>query len=387
MPAVEPGDIELERRERLAAVERAEERAAQLRTTLEHMADGVILVDAEGKITYANAASARLTGLRTGSGISFAAAAERLRMSSRDGTPLEIPEEYASLRAIITGEQASTEVVVHHEDGRDVTLAVTASPILTREGKPIGAVSVMHDITEQTDRQRELEDLNRLKDEFLSLVSHELKTPMTTVLGYGHLLQRQFGGQSEDAAFAFRELISEANRMVGIINTLLETSRIQAGSFKETLELDYVDLVGLVERYVRSCAVTYPGVEITKDLPGTRLEVMADQQRLEQVLANLIDNAVRYNSHAGRVWVTLAADAGKAILAVRDEGPGVDLKDRETIFESYGRGERKHKSGLGLGLYIAHQIVVAHEGTIRVEGAAGEGATFLVCLPLVGNPA
>jgi PAS domain S-box-containing protein len=363
----------------------AAESAAQLRATVEHMSDGVIFVNNEGKIVLANAASARLTGLRVPMGTPFARGARRLRFFRLDGEEITVPEEIISLRTVITGQGGTTDVVVERPDRSRVTLRVTASPVRTPDGQNLGAVSVLRDITEEQARRESLEELNRLKDDFLSVVSHELKTPLTTVVGYAHLLERQHAGKDDESDFAFRELLSEANRMVGIINTLLEISRIQSGGLTDTLDLDYVDLTRLVARLAKTSEVTYPHTTVVAEVPAETIEILADRGRIEQVLTNLLDNAVRYTG-GGKVTVCVCAGAEEAVVSVRDQGPGITPEERETIFEPYGQGKRHHKSGLGLGLYIAREIVEAHGGRIWVESEPGHGATFSVAFPRVAQP-
>ncbi|HEX5939984.1 MAG TPA: PAS domain-containing protein, partial [Dehalococcoidia bacterium] len=363
----------------------AEESAAQLSATLEHMSDGVVLVNTEGDIVLANAAASRLTGVRVPIGTPFARGAGHLRFFRLDGEEIDVPQEIISLRSVITGQGGTIDVIVERADKSRVTLRVSASPVRTPDGKILGAVSVLRDITEEQARQESLEELNRLKDDFLSVVSHELKTPLTTVVGYGHLLQRQFAEQDEETAFAFRELLSEANRMVQIINTLLEISRIQSGGLAETLDLDYVDLTRLVARLAKTSEVTYPHTPVEADVPAETIEILADRVRIEQVLTNLLDNAVRYTA-GGKVCLAVAAAGPEAVISVSDEGEGISAQEKETIFEPYGQGQRRHKSGLGLGLYIARELVEAHGGHIWVESEPGKGATFRVAFPRVEQP-
>jgi PAS domain S-box-containing protein len=363
----------------------AEESAAQLGATLEHMSDGVILVNNKGQIVLANAASARLTGVVVPMGTPFARGARRLRFFRLNGEEIDVPQEIISLQTVITGQGGTVDVIVERPDSSRVTLRVTASPVRTPDGKVLGAVSVLRDITEEQARQESLEELNRLKDDFLSVVSHELKTPLTTVVGYAHLLQRQFAGRDEESDFAFREMLSEANRMVGIINTLLEISRIQSGGLVQTFDLDYVDLTRLVARLARTSEVTYPHTPVESSVPAETIEILADRGRVEQVLTNLLDNAVRYTA-GGKVTLSVTADDREAVVSVSDEGQGISPEEQETIFEPYGQGLRRHKSGLGLGLYIAREIVEAHGGRIWVESQVGHGATFRVAFPRVEQP-
>lgn len=363
----------------------AAESAAQLSATLEHMSDGVIFVNNEGQIVLANAASARLTGVQVPLGTPFVRGARRLRFFRLDGEEIKVPEEIISLRTTITGQGGTADVIVERPDGSRVTLRVTASPVRTPDGQNMGAVSVLRDITEEQARQESLEELNRLKDDFLSVVSHELKTPLTTVVGYAHLLERQYAGRDEESDFAFRELLSEANRMVAIINTLLEISRIQSGGLLQTLDLDYVDLTRLVSRLAKTSEVTYPHTPVESTVPTETIEILADRGRIEQVLTNLLDNAVRYTA-GGKVVISVSADGPEALVRVTDEGQGISPEEQETIFQPYGQGERRHKSGLGLGLYIAREIVEAHGGHIWVESQLGHGATFCVAFPRVEQP-
>ncbi|MPZ23752.1 MAG: GAF domain-containing protein [Dehalococcoidia bacterium] len=366
----------------VAGIRRGRETENQLRSTLDNMTDGVILVDREDRIVYANRAAGELTNVNHKPGESLHDMSARLELLGTSGDPLPVPSDLGSLVNIATSETVSTEATIARAGGQ-ATLLVTASPVNTDDGARLGSVWVLRDVTEERERRENLEDLNRQKDEFLTLVSHELKTPLTTVLGYAHVLQRQFAGISEDTDFAFSELVSEANRMSSMINALLELSRIQSARLRERLDLDYVDLNGLVQGRVARRRQRDPRKRIALELPTTeRLEALGDHQRLEQVLDNLLDNAVRYNTAGGRILIRLARADDEAVISIADDGPGVPIEEKDFIFEPYSRGMR-HESGLGLGLYISREIVQAHDGKIWLDSEPGYGSAFHVALKLV----
>lgn len=245
----------------------------------------------------------------------------------------------------------------------------------------------------QTERaEQALAEANRslaLREDFLSVASHELRTPLTSLKSHLHLARRRLGrdAPSSEIDQVLREADGQANRLRTLIDDLLDVSRIAGGHF--TFEREPLALGALVERIVETARALEPERRIGLTLPEGDPVVVADERRLEQVLVNLLENAVKYSPRDRPVQVTLAVEDGAAAVSVRDEGFGIPPEDQAQIFDRFYRARdvNKNIAGLGLGLYIAHEIVRAHDGALTVQSTLGEGSTFMVSLPWTGETA
>jgi signal transduction histidine kinase len=227
----------------------------------------------------------------------------------------------------------------------------------------------------------ELRRLSALRADFVSLVSHELRSPMAAVIGSARTLQARWRELQPEQRESFLALIAdETSRLAALIGDVLDTSRIEAGTF--SYAFDDVDLAGLVEEAVATAAVGQDEVHLVADVPPSLPPVRADRARLRQVLGNLIDNAVKYSDAGSEVNVRASAHNGVVRVEVRDSGPGIPAEQQGLIFEKFGRAKgHGAKPGSGLGLFIARSIAEAHGGSVEVRSAPGEGATFTLSLP------
>jgi K+-sensing histidine kinase KdpD len=229
----------------------------------------------------------------------------------------------------------------------------------------------------------ELRRLSALRADFVSLVSHELRSPMAAVIGAARTLQGRWRELGADQRQSFLALIAdETTRLSNLIADVLDTSRIEADTF--SYSFDDVDVRALVSEVVAAAAVGQDDVRVHADVNVTLPAVRGDAQRLRQVLHNLVDNAVKFSPADGEVRVTASAENGRVRIEVLDQGPGVPAGDRRLIFEKFGRSTGgEAKPGSGLGLFIARSIAEAHGGSLDVESAPGtQGATFRLVLPL-----
>jgi signal transduction histidine kinase len=227
----------------------------------------------------------------------------------------------------------------------------------------------------------ELRRLSALRADFVSLVSHELRSPMAAVIGAAQTLQQRWRELSPDQRAAFLALISgETSRLADLIADVLDTSRIEAGTF--TYRFEDVDIGALTEEAVASASIGQDEVPIQSNVHGPLPVLRGDRTRLRQVLANLIENAVKWSDAGEPVDVEAYALNGRVVVAVRDSGPGIARDEQTMIFEKFGRAkDGTGRAGTGLGLFIARSIAEAHGGTVDVRSAPGEGATFTLALP------
>jgi signal transduction histidine kinase len=229
----------------------------------------------------------------------------------------------------------------------------------------------------------ELRRLSALRADFVSLVSHELRSPMASVIGSARTLEQRWRELSPDQRESFLALIAhETSRLAELIGDVLDTSRIEAGTFSYTF--DDVDLGRLVRDSAAAADHGQDEVAVEAVIREPLPAVRGDRDRLQQVLVNLIDNAVKYSPPGDRVRVEAEQSDGRVVIEVRDRGPGISPEHQRLIFEKFGRanvGEHA-KPGTGLGLFIARSIAEAHGGALEVRSSPGRGATFRLSLPL-----
>jgi signal transduction histidine kinase len=228
----------------------------------------------------------------------------------------------------------------------------------------------------------ELRRLSALRADFVSLVSHELRSPMAAVIGAARTLQDRWRTLTVEQRDAFLALIAdETNRLAALIGDVLDTSRIEAGTFSYTFT--DVDLTRLVNDAVATASVGQDEVRVHADVGQLPL-VRGDRERLRQVITNLIDNAIKYSPAGDEVRVTAVPENGTIRIAVIDHGPGIPQDQQRLIFEKFGRAEVPggSKPGTGLGLFIARSIAEAHGGTVDVRSRPSRGATFVLTLPI-----
>jgi signal transduction histidine kinase len=228
----------------------------------------------------------------------------------------------------------------------------------------------------------ELRRLSALRADFVSLVSHELRSPMAAVIGAARTLEERWRELTIEQRAAFLALIAdETNRLATLIGDVLDTSRIEAGTF--SYRFSDVDVSELVRDTVAGFALHQEEVTVVAHADRQVPTIHGDRERLRQVLQNLLENAVKYSRAGEEVDVRTWAENGRVLVAVADSGPGIPREHQGLIFERFGRAHvGLGKPGTGLGLFIARSIAEAHGGRLSVESAPGEGATFTLELPL-----
>ncbi len=357
-------------RERSQA-EEAQRRAAELDATIASIADGVVIYDTEGRMVRINHGAEEILG--------YSPEERRLPLWERtalmppetaEGEPLP-PEETPFARAL-RGETVRGYVMrLSGGDGEARWVSASAAPIESPEGERFGAVSTFTDITALRGLQQEREDL-------LHTVSHDLRTPLTVIQGQAQLLLRQLRAlQGGDKVRRSAESILTASRRMNVmIMDLVDSARTASGQLK----LDCVPtelgaaVLSLKERLSEVMETSRVRVEIPDELPP----VLADPDRLERILTNLISNALKYSSPGTEVVVRLSAQDTEVVTRVIDHGPGIPPEELPNLFQRYARTReaREHREGLGLGLYITKHLVEAHGGRIWVESEVGKGSTF-----------
>jgi signal transduction histidine kinase len=230
----------------------------------------------------------------------------------------------------------------------------------------------------------ELRSLSALRADFVSLVSHELRSPMASIIGSAKTLRQRWRELTPEQRESFLGLIDhETNRLAELVGDVLDTSRIESGSF--TYTFTDVDVGQLVRESAAAAESGQDEVRVRANVHMPLPTVRADRERLRQVLTNLIDNAVKYSPTDGEVEVEAFAENGRIYVSVQDRGPGVASEHHSVIFEKFGRVSGEHaKPGTGLGLFIARSIAEAHGGSLEISSSPAKGATFTLAVPADG---
>ena len=388
------------RAEKLATAAFAAEkaRAAELESIINQMEEGVIIVDARGRYRV-NPAAARIIGRQPGE---FRDGVEALiaDMALRDLKGELLPAAETPLgRALERGEHVSGEHVqiVRGSDREEGVIAVSATPLVDDDGRREGVVAVFRDITIEVSQYRELMDAysrlrehDRLKSAFVANVSHELRTPLNVIIGLCQLLARD---QQHPLAPLQDEAITRMGRnarsLLELVNDLLDYSRLEAG--RSALHLEDVDVAAVVAEAISdySNEATEKHIRLVSEIAPGLQRVRSDRHKLEQVLTNLISNAVKFTP-AGEIRITaMPLDAEHWSLEVTDTGIGISEDALGFIFDEFRQVDdrlTRSYSGVGLGLAITRKIVELLEGEIKVESRPNAGSRFLIKWPLAARP-
>jgi PAS domain S-box-containing protein len=362
------------------AVHRSEER---LRLMIASVTDyALYMLDPKGHVVSWNSGAERIKGYR------------QEEILGQDFARFFTPEEIAAGRPAFELETAAKEGRFEDEnwrvrkDGSRFWANVVITPIRDASNRLMGFAKVTRDLTERQMAEDErlrlarAQEAIRLRDEFLSIASHELKTPLTAL----QLLFRAIREQVEPGDQVLEQKVARAvrigDRFTQLIEALLDVSRISTGRL--TLEFEDFDLVEAAREVTERLrdSATNAGCQLSLSIDSS-LPGRWDRLRVEQILTNLISNSIRYAAGTA-IRVSTSKDSQTAILQVCDDGPGVPEADLSRIFNRFERAaSMRHYGGLGLGLYVARQIAEAHGGTILATNAPGAGACFTVHLPLM----
>jgi PAS domain S-box-containing protein len=350
--------------------------AARLAAIVASSDDAIVSKDLNGRITSWNAAAERMFGWTAdeviGKSITLIIPADR-----------QAEEEYV-LSQIRQGLIVDHfETVRQRKDGSTLSISVTISPIHAADGTVVGASKIARDITEQQRLRQAAEEASRLKDEFLATLSHELRTPLNTVIGYSAMLQKGMVDESQQSK-AIEVIHRNAQVLTHLVGELLDTSRIVTG--KISLITAPTDLSSLARESVENIrpAVTAKGIALDVRIkPG--VELIGDQDRLRQIVWNLLTNAVKFTPAGGRIEMQVWEEGSSAVIALRDTGIGFSAEALPHIFKRFWQAESgrgRELGGLGLGLTLAKYLTELHGGTIQAaSGGEGKGAEFRVTLP------
>jgi PAS domain S-box-containing protein len=351
----------------------SDERQA-LSAIIDNSAEGVMILNAAGLVKVFNRALTHMTGWDASEALGHPAN-EVLALHDRQAEPVPLPEPPAE-RASAAEARAYVEGDVVRRGGPPLTVGVTATPLYDGEGNLARVIYNVVDIT----RFRQAEEL---KSTFVSVVSHELKTPVALIKGYAETLRREDADWDRKTMHESLTVIAEeADHLTHLIDSLLEASRIQAGGLK--LQPTDINLVRLADKVVDGFRTQTDLHTFELDFPPDFPPVWGDPERLREVLSNLVSNAVKYSPDGGTVWVGGRVDGGGVTVYIADQGIGIPPEEQGRIFDRFHRietGLHRRTEGTGLGLYLVKSIVEAHGGRVWVESAPGRGSIFMFTLP------
>lgn len=280
-------------------------------------------------------------------------------------------------KAFLTGKVVRARLYYLRPAAPRVAVELSVAPVIV-DGRPSGAIQVFRDITQDL-------ALEKAKDEFISLASHQLRTPATGVKQYTSMLLEGYAGPVSEAQKNMLQSIYDSNeRQITIVNDLLKVAHVDAGQVQ--IEKEEIDLVKLVSDIINEQKYKFKTHHQNVHLIHTAPELKAflDTKNVRMVLENIIDNASKYTPDKKSIFVTLKSNAHAATIAVRDEGVGIPKADISKVFHKFSRLHNSLSltaSGTGLGLYWANKIILLHGGTIKVKSVPNKGTTFTVIIP------
>ena len=352
--------------------------------------------DAAGANREFNHVAMDLWGLNSKGGKTAEQANGTFKTFLADGTPL--PNTETPMSNVLHGvlpEVRDMEMVIERPDGSRINVIANIVPLKNERGVITGAINCFYDITERSRLERyaqeqaeALADLHRRKDEFLAMLSHELRNPLAPISNAVHLLRLQKNADPiQDRARGIIE--RQVRQMTRLIDDLMEVSRISTGRIH--LQEERLSLNGVVENAVETVRPLIEkhrhSLELT--LSAQPIWLYADASRLEQVFVNLLTNAAKYTEPGGSIWVTVQQEGNEAVLRVRDSGVGIAPDLIPHIFELFTQAERslaRSEGGLGIGLCLVKRLVEMHGGNVNVSSTPGVGSEFVVRLPLMATP-
>jgi len=353
----------------------AEKIRAEDEALLSSIGEGVVAMDKSGRIFFANREFTRLTG-STMDEIKGRHFYSTIALEDESGRL--IPRAHRLMQqALQTGHRASSSDYLYRSaDNRVFPVSVTATPIILK-GKVVGGIDVIRDITKE-------KEVERLKSDFVSMASHQLRTPATAVKGLLSLLLEGYNGElAKEQSETLNQAFIENEHELKLVDNLLDVAKLEAGEM--TLELARVDLPEMIHATVAEQSELARSRRQTVVVAGPKtLSLVADPAKLQMVIDNLLTNAGKYSPEGAKIHVSYESARKQIILHVRDSGIGIPPNDIPNLFKRFSRAAnatQTHAGGSGLGLYLTKKIVDLHRGRIEVTSELGQGSTFSVILP------
>lgn len=372
-----------EQKKRKQAEEELQNSKRQVETILQTIVNGIVVYDNEGKLIYTNENGTKLLGFSSREELSkissinsiWEKTCERFEIKDELGNPFLFDQLPGN--RVLRGEANPEATICFKDKGMNKVhwVLVKSRPIVDAQGKVQMIVTVISDITEQKEQEK-------LKDEFIITASHELKTPVTSLKAFTQFLEKLIDkNQNKEYKHYIAKIDKQSDKLIKLTNDLLDLSKIQAGKIefhKECFDPNkwIRDIAEDMQTLTNGHRIMVKG-KIIRDVYG-------DKDRLSQVVMNLLSNAIKYSPEAKKIVVKLSENKEKAMIAVQDFGIGIEEQYQDKIFNRFFRinhNNEKTFPGLGMGLYISHQIIKRHSGQIWVESLKNKGSTFYFTIP------
>ena len=342
--------------------------------------DGAIATDEFGKVIRINAAALQILGYRESEMVGQWFPRKVIALTEKD-EPVDLMER-AITKAFLTGEAISEKTYYQRKNGQKVPVTATVSPIIL-EDKPIGAINIFRDITLEY-------EIDRMKSDFISLASHQLRTPLSSINMYSQMLFAGYMGElTEKQRSPLRTIVESAERMSQLINTLLNVTRIENGSI--VVNHKRVNMNEITEEVVEELRMEASDKNIKFEFHAATSSALAhtDPLIMKEILTNLIANAIKYTPRNGSVSVSLRTRNQKILFSVADTGVGIPRYSQENIFSKFFRAPnvmRGETSGTGLGLYMVKGMADRLGAYVWFESELGKGSTFYLSMPTTAGP-
>jgi PAS domain S-box-containing protein len=338
--------------------------------------DGAIATDEFGKITQVNPVAQQILG-RTATELIGKWFPKQIIALTPEGGPVNLIDRPIT-RAFLTGMPVSEKMHYRRKNGLSVPVAISVSPILL-DGKPIGAIQVFRDITLE-------QEVDRMKSEFISLASHQLRTPLSAIKTYSHMLVDGYMGEvTPSQKKSLRTIISATNRMNELISTLLNITRIESGTIAVTPKLLQMDKIAEEVLKEVSLMAADKSIDLSLQQSGqSSMSIKTDSLILKEIITNLVSNAIKYTPDNGSVTILVRARAHDIQVSVIDTGWGIPKYAQDQIFSKFFRAHnivKRETTGTGLGLYLVTGLIDLLGGKIWFTSEERNGTTFCFSLP------
>jgi PAS domain S-box-containing protein len=353
----------------------AQEQTAQTEALFNSIGDGAIATDEFGKIIRINPIALHMLGYSEKE-ILNKWFPRKIIALDEEGRPINLIDRPIT-QAFLTGQAVSEKMRYRKKNGDTLPVSITVSPIIL-DGRPIGAIEVFRDITME-------QEIDRMKSEFISLASHQLRTPLSAIKTYAHMLIDGFMGDlTTPQRKSLHTIIVATDRMNELISTLLNITRIESGSI--TIAPKTVNLAKLLDEIVKELSHAADAKHISLNLIAKLSDptIKTDSLIVKEVVSNLVSNAIKYTPDDGQVTITLKARASHLTVSVSDTGFGIPKQAQEQIFTKFFRASNivhRETSGTGLGLYLVQGLTTQLGGKVWFKSAENEGSTFYLSLP------
>ena len=369
-----------------------QEQREWLRTTLASIGDAVIATDTAARVTFLNDVAQKLTGWKEDEATGRPLETVFTIVNEQTRQPVENPATRALREGRIVG--LANHTLLRSKQGVELPIDDSAAPIRNAEGKIAGVVLVFRDVTTRRqaekalhDRSEQLAEADRLKNEFLAMLAHELRNPLAPIQNALQLIQFQGLDKADSVPELWAIMERQVEALVRLVDDLLDVSRITRG--KIGIHKQPVDVNAIISRAVESSRPLIDSRRQTLDveLPNEPMRVDADLTRMTQVVLNLLNNAAKYTPEGGRIWLSVERDDGYAAFRVRDNGVGIRADMLPKVFDLFSQSEQtldRAEGGLGIGLTLARRLTELHGGTVAAfSDGPGKGSEFVVRIPLL----